>query len=206
MALPLAFLGGLAAGVNPCCLALYPMAAGTCCTAEVKEISTSLRRAVAFIIGIAAATSVLGVVAALAGRTLQSAGRWPLVAIAAIPIAMGLQLIGAINLRLPQPRIGIRSTDASAFLIGLLVSLVLAPCGTPLLAAVLTYAAYDGSPHYGATLLFLYGLGMGLPLLIVGTAAGAAMLRFERSGMRKWIDRIIGALLIAFGFYLLWIA
>ncbi len=68
------------------------------------------------------------------------------------------------------------------FVGGLLLSLVIGPCGTPALAAILSYAALKGSVLFAAGLLFFHGLGNGLPLLIIGTAAGGITKRLDRSG------------------------
>ena len=92
-----------------------------------------------------------------------------------------------------------------AFGAGLLLSLIIGPCGTPLLASVLSFAASEQSFLYGGLLLFLYGIGNGLPLLLAATAAGGALTRLEGSRVGHWIDPIVGGLLVLLGFYLLWL-
>jgi cytochrome c biogenesis protein CcdA len=72
------------------------------------------------------------------------------------------------------------------------------------LASVLSYAAYQGQVLYGALLSFLYGLGIGAPMLLVGTAAGGFAQRLDSGGWKVWVDRSVGALLLALGLYLLW--
>lgn len=118
LALPFAFLAGLIAACNPCCVALYPAAAamycGTkppdaCCGASVPTTNRGLKSAIAFMLGIASATTVLRVIAAMAGTVIGQIGssfRYP---IAAVPLLMGLHLLGW--LRLP---IGHHSSTSSA--------------------------------------------------------------------------------------------
>lgn len=72
------------------------------------------------------------------------------------------------------------------------------------LASVLSYATYKQNLVYGGLLLFLYGLGTGLPLVLVGTAAGGLLKRFDCSRYRRLIDPLIGSSLLLLGFYLLW--
>ena len=60
-----------------------------------------------------------------------------------------------------------------AFLFGILFGVVASPCSTPILAAIATIAAARGSVPQGALLLFVYGLGKGVPLLLLGLAAGS---------------------------------
>ena len=203
-AVPLTFLGGLVAGLNPCCVALYPVAAGTCCAAPSERISMTFRRAGAFALGVAIATSLLGLLAAMAGRTLRSFGSWPYFVIALIPIIAGLHLLGVVRLPLSAFRRSAFAQQGGALAAGFVAALLLAPCGTPILAAVLSYAAYVGTAVGGTLLLFVYGVGLSLPLLLVGTASGAASARFARSVAMVWIERVSGVVLIGMGLYLMW--
>ena len=209
VAIPVALLGGLAMGMNPCCLALYPAAAATCCAASSDELEQRipLGRAFLFALGTATATTILGVVAALAGQMMSGFGGWVRDVVAIVPLVMGAHLLGIV--RLPMP--GTMSTPKrrgllGAFLGGLVLSLVIGPCGTPALAAILSYAAYRGSVIYGGLLLFAYGFGNGLPLLIVGLTAGGLASRLRNAVWLRWIERGSGGVLLALGVYLLWTA
>jgi len=131
-------------------------------------------------------------------------GGWPRYAVALVPVVMGLHLLGWVRLRLPSFAPSKRTGGIhGAFATGLLLSLVLAPCGTPVLASVLCYAAYEGNIPYGALLLFLFGLGTGLPVLLTCTVAGGIAARMDGAGWRAWVDRATGVVLLAVGFYLL---
>lgn len=202
LALPLAFMGGMIAGVNPCCLALYPAAAGACCCIQEQNIKRHLGNAVAFVLGVAVAVASLGVLAAYIGRVAVMGTTFKY-AIAFLPILMGVYRLGWIRLPLITPK-AFRPTIGGAFGTGLLLSLMIGPCGTPVLASVLSFAAYKQSFFYGGLLLFLYGVGNGLPVLLVGTVAGGLLKRLDCSRFRNHIDQVVGALLILLGFYLLW--
>ena len=207
VALPLAFAGGMLAGLNPCCIPLYPAAAATCCAGRCAESNGALKNAGAFVAGVATATAALGILAALAGRALTGLGGWAPYLIALVPLAMGLHLLGWLKVPLPTFSGTVKTGGVlGSFASGLLLSLVLAPCGTPVLASVLSFAAYKQSAAYGGTLLFAYGLGVGLPILVLGTAASTLALRLDRLGWRAWVDRVAGGALLALGFHLLWIA
>jgi cytochrome c biogenesis protein CcdA len=205
LALPLALAGGVLTGLNPCCLALYPAAAATCCATRQRSFFQAASTALAFVAGLSLATTSLGVAAALAGKTMATLGGWARYAIALVPLVMAVYLLGWVRLPLPasaghESRRGV----GGAFVSGLLLSMILVPCGTPLLAAVLSYAAYEGSVPYGSVLLFLYGFGAGVPLLLVGTTVGGLGARLDALGWRKRLDRLTAVLLLVFGFYLLW--
>lgn len=68
MALPLSLAGGVIVGLNPCCLALYPAAAASCCAGRESHPWRSTCDAVAFVLGIAAAMASLGIAISLAGH------------------------------------------------------------------------------------------------------------------------------------------
>ncbi len=140
-------------------------------------------------------------------RDSAGLGGWASYVIAVVPIAMGLHLLGWVRIPMPSASARTRAKGvAGAFASGLLLSLALALCGTPVLAAALSFAAHEGNPAYGAALLFAYGLGIGLPMLLLGTAASGLALRLERLGKTAWVDRLAGGALLALGFYLMWIA
>jgi len=202
IALPLAFSGGIVAGMNPCCLALYPAAAGVCCGMPGQAKQRPFGNAVAFVLGIAIAVAALGIVAASIGQIVLIS-KPVKYAVALIPLVMGVHRLGWIHLPLRTPKLAV-SEKGGAFGTGLLLSLIIGPCGTPVLASVISYAAYENSFMYAGLLLLLYGIGNGLPLVFVGTAAGGVMKHFEDSRYRIWLDGIVGGLLILLGFYLLW--
>ncbi len=204
LALPLVLLGGLLAGLNPCCLALYP-AAASCCASRSSNTEHPLKRVVAFVLGAAFATSLLGLFAALAGRVMGQLGTPARYVIAAVPLVMGLHLVGF--LRLPLRTIPARiipSNWLGAFGCGLLMSAAVTPCSTPILASVLSYVAYRGNAVYGALLLFLYGVGVGMPLFLVGAATSSAVRRLGKFAFQNWGERVSGTALVALGLYLVW--
>lgn len=207
-ALPLSFAAGLASSVAPCCVALYPAAAATCCVTRESRPVLAIRTASAFVLGIAVATSVLGVMAALAGRALVGAGSWASYGLALVVLVLGLHFWGW--LRLPAAMTTLRVPGATrwggAFVTGVLLSVVFIPCGAPMLAALLSFAAVRASIPFGAALLFLYGLGAGLPILPVGAFTSAAAGRLAQHGWRTTVDRVTGACLLALGMYLIWVA
>jgi cytochrome c-type biogenesis protein len=203
IALPLALAGGVVAEMNPCCLALYPAAAGSCCSvSEQQTIRRSFGNAVAFVLGIAIAIAALGSIAAYVGR-IAEIGTSVKYVIAIIPIFMGIYRLGWVKVPAFNPK-PFQPAFGGAFGTGLLLSLVIGPCGTPVLASVLSYAAYKQSFMYGGLLLFLYGLGTGLPLVLVGTTAGGLLKRFDCSRYGRWLDPITGGSLLLLGFWLLW--
>ena len=202
-ALPAALVAGIVAGLSPCCVTMYPAAAATCCAARTCDAparrSLSARAALAFAFGLAVATTILGVVAAAGGERLRAVGGVLPYIVAIVFLAAGAQMLGL--LRVPMPRVA--PVRTGAFGAGLLLALVVAPCGTPLLASILSFAAYQGRLGYGALLLFAYGIGLAVPVLVLGLSAGRFAGWLDRAGWRPWVDRVTGLVLVVFGLYLL---
>ena len=212
LAAPIALAGGVVTGLNPCCLPIYPAAAAVCCanreTCADQVRRLSLGAAVALALGLATATTMLGVLAAVGGRTMTTlSGNW-VYGLAVIPLLAGAHMLGFVRFppTLNTPSLPRASGIMSAFLAGLLLALVFGPCGTPLLAGLLSYAAFSGNPTYGGTLLFLYGIGIAIPVVVLGASAAKLAAGLEKNGRRIWVDRATGCLLVTMGLYLIWSA
>lgn len=204
----LVYLGGILTSFSPCILTMIPVIIGYIGgyhdeknVSGVKGFSAST----AFVLGMSVTFSMLGLVAVSLGKVFGQIGDTWYYVIAAVAIIMGLQLLGVINLRfpafnmIPLKRGGLIKT----FLIGLMFGMVMSPCATPVLAVIIAYVASTGKIFYGAGLLFFYGLGHGLPLIIAGTftASLKQMNRFQKYS--RVITVISGLILIFLGFYFL---
>ena len=170
----LTFIGGVVTGLNPCCYAMIPAIVGYLggyCAPSVKRCAWL---SVWFALGLASATALMGLIVVLVGGIFGVLPATLKYTLALIPIAMGLNLAGLIKLSLPglsgwKP---IRMGTFGAYLTGLLFSIVILPCATPVLASILSYAAQQQRALSGTALLFTYGVGIGAPLALVGTSFG----------------------------------
>ncbi len=118
---------------------------------------------------------------------------------------MGFQLLGWIKLPFDQHLAVRAATNAGTALVaGAILGLVISPCGTPILASVLSYVVYKQSVAFGALLLFLYGIGSAAPVALAGSAAGSALERWGSPRSHRVADSVTGGLLIVTSFYLLW--
>lgn len=202
----LTFAGGIVTGSNPCCFMLFPAVCGYLCGYCVPSFLRCLWLSSLFAFGVATATALLGLIAVFVGGFFGSLPTSLHYLLPLIPIVMGLHLLGVFKFKLPgltdwKP---VRTGAVGAYLTGLLFSLVILPCATPILASVLSVAATSGRLISGTALLFVYGVGIGVPLIVVGTSIGLVS-RFKQ--IERWwpsVNNISGALLILLGLYLLW--
>lgn len=205
-AFPLALLGGLAVGLNPCCLAMVPAMTATCCGHTCgEEPKSALKGALALVAGMATATTVMGLVAAALGRSLLVLPPLLRVGLGFVPLAMGIHLLGW--LRIPMPSWASPSRGqgwAATYLAGLLLALIMGTCGTPVLLALLSYTAVQGHVLRGGMLMLLYGLGSGLPMLLAGTLAAGLARTWLQGSRQRVLEQITGGSLLVLGYYLIW--
>lgn len=201
----LVFLGGLLTSLSPCILAMIPVIIGYVGGYGGMTGRRGFLFSLVFVLGLAVTFAVLGLAAASLGRVFGQINRGWYYLMALVAIVMGLQLLEVVRINLP----GLRSMPmkvrgpGGAFLAGLFFGLVASPCATPVLAVLMVYVAGQGDPVYGGSLLFVYGLGHGVPLLLAGTftAACKGLTAFQRYS--RYITYSSGVLLIGVGLYLL---
>ncbi|OGO05602.1 MAG: hypothetical protein A2Y73_08125 [Chloroflexi bacterium RBG_13_56_8] len=203
----LVFVGGIVTSVGPCNIAMIPLVIAF--VGGQKDIGRrqSLILSTGFACGLAITLTILGVFAALIGGNTSI---WYYV-VAAVCIVMGLQWLGV--LALPLPDWAARSRERvkrqgvlGALLLGLSSGLVASGCATPALAAILTLVMAKRAIVYGASLLLVYGLGRGVPIVLFGTFAGLVK---HMPRMMKWtskLEQVSGALMVCVGLYFIWIA
>jgi len=199
----LVFLGGLMTSLSPCILSMLPIMLGYIGGLENPTKTKGFITSATFVLGLAVTFALLGIVASLLGKAFGQIGPAWIYIVGFFSILMGLQLIGIINFNLPglQAMPEKKGGVLGSFGVGLLFGLVASPCATPVLAVLMTYVAGQGVLWYGALLLFIYGLGHGIPLIIAGTFT-AVLKSLPR--LKKWghyITYLSGGLLIVLGLY-----
>lgn len=204
----LVFLGGVITSISPCILSMIPVLIGFIGgygqISKFKGFTLSL----AFVVGMSTTFAALGLLAASLGMVFGQIGSVWYYILSAVAIIMGLNLLGVIEFNFPQLQVvapKIKGT-VGAFLVGLIFGLVASPCATPVLAVILAFVATKGSLGYGSGLLFTYGLGHGLPLLIIGTFTAMVKEISKVQRYTHYITQFSGALLVGIGLYLLYIA
>jgi len=201
----LIFFGlGLLLAFTPCSLPMLPILAGVVVGSGARP-SRGFVLASVYVLSMAMIYAGLGVVAALLGGNLQSMLQqpWLLGSFAGLFVILSLPMFGFFELQLPafvrdrlenagRQRQG--GSLVSAGVLGALSGLMVGPCMTAPLAGALLYIAQSGNALQGALVLFVMGLGMGLPLLLVVTAGNRLL---PKPGV--WMDLVKGV----FGFLLL---
>lgn len=201
-----AFLGGVFVSFTPCIYPLIPITAGFIGINSAESKLKGFTLSFIYVTGIAITYSCLGLFASLTGKIFGDISSSPitLFLVGAILILFGLSMldifqIGTISfIKFSQFK---KHNYLSTFLLGLTSGLIIGPCLTPVLGAILSYLVTKKNLFYGATLLFTFAYGMGLTLILVGASSGL-LLSLPRSG--RWmvyVKKIGGFILIGMGLY-----
>jgi cytochrome c-type biogenesis protein len=159
-----------------------------------------------FILGFSAVFATYGTLFGGLGQLLRGHGQETLTQVlGGLTILLGLLFAGAFERfsftgRIIRPSVAPRAGLAGAPLLGVLFCVGWAPCIGPTLSAVMGLSAVSGTAARGAFLAFVYGLGLGIPFLLVSVAFQRMMrmLAFFRRNARL-VTRVGGAMLVIVG-------
>ena len=208
------FVAGLVLSLLPCSYPMIPIV-----SAIIIGQGTQVTRArgfalsLVYVIGMALVYTALGIGAALVGQSLGAwlQNPWVLGAFGVLLTAFALTLIAGVDLVLPQRwQDGVSQassrrsggTFAAVAVMGAFSALVVGACMTAPLFAVLAFIAHTGSAVLGGAALFSMGLGLGVPLLVIGLGAGTLL---PRAG--AWMDGVkvfFGVVLLAAALWIVW--
>jgi len=202
-----AFVGGVLVSATPC---VYPMIPITVGFVGGSNLGGSRARgfvlSLIYVLGLAVTYAAMGMIAALTGRLFGeiNSSPWSHIIVANIMIVLGLGMLDVYTL----PHLGLTRASkpsglVSVFFVGMASGLVAGPCTAPVLGVLLAYAASTQQIVFAGTLLFVFAIGMGCLLVVVGTFSGV-LTSLPRSG--EWmvvVKKALGVVMIVLGQYFL---
>ncbi len=211
LAFAAAFAAGLLTSFTPCVYPMIPITAAYIGGSSSKGSRLrALMLSMSYVLGLSVMYSALGAAAALTGRIFGSFASSPYInlILANIFVVLGLSMMDVFDIPMPRFLTNLSPRKkgggyVGAFLLGMLTAFVATPCTTPVVLSILTLVAKHQSVVYGTALLFVFALGMGALLVVVGTFAGSVA-SLPKSG--PWMEKIkhaFGWLMIACGEYFL---
>jgi len=210
-----AYLGGFVISFTPCTYPLIPVTVGFIGAQGPSSKLRGFFLSLFYVGGLAFTYSILGGVAALSGRLFgqMQTTPWTYFIMANLCLIMGLSMLDVFSISLPVSQKLMKLTGNTykkgflgSFLMGAVSGVVIGPCTAPALAVLLGYVAIKTNLLLGMSLLFVFALGMGTLLIIVGTFAGV-IAALPQSG--KWMTKIkliFGLILIGAAEYFLYTA
>ena len=210
----LSFFGfGLLLAHTPCVFPMIPILSGII-VGQGHQISTrkAFLLSASFVFASALMYTVFGILAALFGSNLQATFQepWVVATFAGLFVLLSLSMFGFYDLQLPsalQSKLHHSSDqhrDGSywgAGIMGALSSLIVGPCVAAPLAAALIYIGQTGDVVLGGSALFVMGLGMGVPLLLVGASAGKLLPK--AGGWMNATKAVFGVIMLAVAVWML---
>ena len=209
----LAFFGfGLLLTFTPCVFPMIPILSNIILGQKEMNTRKAFFISLVFVLAMALTYTIAGVLAGMAGANLQAAFQnpWIIGTFVAIFVALAMSMFGFYDLQMPA---GVQSklsnisnrqeggTYMGAGIMGFLSALIVGPCVTAPLLGALLYISQTGDAVLGGIALFSLSMGMGAPLLVIGTSAGRLL---PKAG--PWMDAIkavFGVGLLAMGIWLL---
>lgn len=181
--LPIFFALGVLLAFTPCVLPMVPILSGIITADKAITQGKAFVLSLAYVLSMALTYAVIGVLAVASGANLQVVFQHPavLVAFSALFVLLSLPMFGVFELQLPRSwqtwlaDLSQRQRGgqlAGVSVMGGLSALIVGPCVAAPLIGILTYITLTGDMVFGGLTLFVLGLGMGFPLLVVGTTAG----------------------------------
>ncbi len=204
---------GLLLAFTPCVFPMFPILSGIIAN-RGKHVTKGhgFILALAYVMGMAITYAIAGVAAGLSGAMLSAAlqNAWVLGSFAVIFVLLSFSMFGFYELQLPGALQTKLSEEAghlrgghlvSVFGMGALSALIVGPCVAAPLAGALLYISQTRDVVLGGAALFVMALGMGVPLLLLGTSAGALLPK--AGAWMESIKRFFGVLLLGVAIWLI---
>lgn len=205
----LAFLAGLVSVLSPCILPVIPIIMAGSYGGRLRPI--------AIVLGMALSFTLMGIATSALGSVFQGYVGYLRTTAITIIIAMGfLLLFEELEVKLYELRQRVRLPSISGrvehksregivggFFIGASLGIIWIPCVGPILGAILATVAIEGKIISGAFLLFVYSMGIGIPMLAIAyiSKLSAKISRIAKYGIA--LRKIAGAVLILVGIAIL---
>jgi thiol:disulfide interchange protein DsbD len=204
---------GLLLAFTPCVLPMVPILSGII-AGQGSNVTTAraFSLSLTYVLGMAVMNTLAGVAAAAAGQQIQAMFQqpWIIVLFALLFVALALSMFGLFTLQLPsalQTRLSDVSNQQRAgtfggvAVMGALSALIVTACVAPPLFAALAVIAQTGDVVRGGSALFAMSLGMGAPLLVIGTSAGRLLPK--AGAWMETVKKFFGVLMLAVAAWML---
>jgi cytochrome c-type biogenesis protein len=208
-----AYLAGVLVSFTPCIYPVIPITAAVIGGQRDISGARGFVLSLFFVLGLALTYTALGVFAALTGKLFGMIQTRPLTqgVLGGLFILMGLAMLDVFQLSLERyaPRGltgGNRKGIFGSFMIGVTSGFILGPCTAPVLAVILGVVASRQSVFFGGSLLFVFSLGVGSLLVLVGTFAGILASLPKSGAWMTGVKKLSGIVMLAAGAYFLYSA
>jgi thiol:disulfide interchange protein DsbD len=207
------FGAGLLLSLTPCVFPMIPILSGIIVGRGHKITHMhAFILSLAYVLGMALTYAAAGVLAGFSGNLISNALQtpWVLGSFAAVFVLLSLSMFGFYELQLPsalQSKLSDTSNRlhgghlSGVFGMGALSAIIMGPCVAAPLAGALLYISQTHDAVLGGIALFALALGMGAPLLLIGTSAG--VLLPKAGAWMEAVKQFFGVMLLALAIWII---
>ncbi len=207
------FGAGLLLSLTPCVFPMIPILSGIIVGRGHKITHMhAFMLSLAYVLGMAITYALAGVAAGFSGNLISNALQtpWVLGSFAAVFVVLSLSMFGFYELQLPtalQSKLSDTSNRlhgghlGGVFLMGALSAIIMGPCVAAPLAGALLYIGQTHDAVLGGVALFVMALGMGVPLLLIGSSAG--VLLPKAGAWMEAVKQFFGVMLLALAIWII---
>jgi thiol:disulfide interchange protein DsbD len=207
------FGAGLLLSLTPCVFPMIPILSGIIVGRghKITHIHAFIL-SLAYVLGMAITYAAAGVAAGYSGNLISNALQtpWVLGSFAAVFVLLSLSMFGFYEFQLPTA-LQSKLSDSSnrlhgghlggVFVMGALSAIIMGPCVAAPLAGALLYIGQTHNAVLGGTALFVMALGMGAPLLLIGSSAG--ILLPKAGAWMEAVKQFFGVMLLALAIWII---
>jgi thiol:disulfide interchange protein DsbD len=211
----LSFLGfGILLSFTPCIFPMIPILSSIIVSQSGAKMSTkrAFMLSLVYVLAMSLAYTIAGILAGLFGANISAALQdpWIIGIFSAVFVGLAFSMFGFYEIQMPsfiQSKLAKKSDEMQGqgvigvAVMGFLSALIMGPCVAAPLAGALVYIGQSGDAILGGAALFVMSMGMGLPLLVIGTGAGKYMPK--PGGWMDAIKAIFGVTMLALAIYTL---
>lgn len=203
------FVLGLTLNLTPCVYPMIPITVGYFGNRRDDSWIKRTGHAFLYLLGMALIYTLLGAMAGLTGQMLGEALQSPIIQgfLALVMVLMAASMFGFFNLTVDESvrrNIEDFADGLGTFGMGMTLGIAAAPCLAPATVALLSYVGSRGSIVLGCLLFFVLSLGLGLPYVILSIFTQLIDTLPVAGDWFKWLERLIGHLLLGVALYFLW--
>lgn len=206
----ISLLAGILTSFTPCSLSSVPLIIGCVGGTGTDNTKKAFKLSVVFAIGMAITFTVLGAVASILGRFMQSGGSWWYIILGILMVMMALQTFEVVTF-IKSTNFQTKNTKKGyigALIAGILGGIFSSPCSTPVLIVLLALVANSGNMIWGIFLLLLYSIGHSILVIIAGTSIGTVkkLTQSQKYGkISSALKYVMGTIILFIGFYMFYL-
>lgn len=206
----ISLLAGILTSFTPCSLSSVPLIIGCVGGTGTDNTKKAFKLSLVFAGGMAITFTILGALASILGKFMQSGGSWWYIILGIIMVMMALQTFEVVTF-IKSTNFQTKNTKKGylgALIAGILGGIFSSPCSTPVLIALLALVAKSGNMIWGIFLLLLYSIGHSVLVVIAGTSVGTVkkLTQSQKYGkISSSLKYIMGTIILLIGFYMFYL-